>query len=192
MRTFGCSVLALAIALAGSQAFAANHPFSKTSGPSPDGSGAQVVVAGAQLDAHTLAVIDREVRETYQRLHPDRGSYMVLFGVNAEGKVEATALPYAVHGQGPVTQATGPQPPTPPPPPGGSVPVYVNRVDLHVVNYNGWNRDTSYGRDVTPSQNGGWTTGPWGDPIDDHVYQSPGGGRTGCGGTGERPCPQQQ
>ncbi len=165
----------------------ANQSFSKTSGPSPDGAGAQVVMAGVQLDARTLNSIGREVRDTYTLLHPDHGSYRVLYGVNAEGKIEATALPYAVAGPGPSTQATGPQPPTPPPPQ-GSVPEYVKSIDLHAVNVNGWNRDTSYVRDITPNPHGGWIPGPWGDPIDDHVYETPGGGGNGgCGGTGQRP-----
>jgi len=150
MRTIGYGVLTLAIAVAGSQAFAANRSFSTSSGPSPAGRRVQVVLIGTELDARTLDAIDREVREIYALLHPGHRSYRVRFGVDAEGKIEATALPYTVAGQGPSTQATGPQPP----PPGGTVPDYGSRVDLHIVNFNGSNRDTSYGRDVAPDRHG--------------------------------------
>jgi hypothetical protein len=131
MRAHRSSVLVFAIALGGSHALAANPTFLKTVGPTPDGRGARVVLAGGQLDARTIALVDREVREAYEQLHPHHGSYRVMFGINAEGNVEATALPYAVAGERPSTQAPGAQPPTSPSP--SEVPDYADHVDPRVV-----------------------------------------------------------
>ena len=198
MNYFVRNVIAATIALVVSQATAAAEPFSKKSGPTPDGSGAQVVAAGMVLDERAAASLEREALDTFERLHPEQNSTVVWIGTNSLGRIEVTALPYDAMGHGNSTQAgTGPQPPTPPPPPGApGTPDYVSRVDYHIVNYNGWNRDTSYSRTVAPNPNGaGFVNGPWGDPIDDHVYPAPGGGgggNTGCGGTGQRPCPKEQ
>jgi len=98
-------VLLLGTALGATSAFAASPVFLKTVGPTPDGKGARVVLAGNQRDAQTIARLDREVREAYDQLHPQHGSYMVTFGINAEGNLEATALPYAVAGERPATEA---------------------------------------------------------------------------------------
>jgi len=109
MRTRRALVLLLVAALGATSAFAASPAFLKTVGPTPDGKGARVVLAGNQRDAQTIARLDREVREAYDQLHPQHGSYMVTFGINAEGNTEATALPYAVEGERPSMQVTSPE-----------------------------------------------------------------------------------
>jgi len=109
MYTCRSTVLLLNVALGATSALAASPAFLKTIGPTPDGKGARVVLAGSQRNAQTIARLDREVREAYDQLHPQHGSYMVTFGINAEGNIEAAALPYVAEGKGPPTQVTGPE-----------------------------------------------------------------------------------
>ncbi len=168
----------------------------RMTGYSPDGTGAQIIVSSTSamtLDAQTATTLKQDVMEEFLKLHPQQ-STTVQIGQDADGRIVATAVPYAVPSGGQTTTGggTGPQPPTPPPPGIDQVPDFLAGVDYHVVNYNGWNRDTSYSRTVTPlPNNGGWSTGPWGDAAD-HVYPTPGGGggANACGASGQRPCPQ--
>lgn len=184
------AVFAAAMALTIGQACATDASITKTTGFTADGRGAQIVVypaTGMIFDAKATALLMQEAIDAYAKLHPDQGgSTVVSVGQQADGRIEATVLPYAV-APGQTTSTTGSEPPTPDPPP--SNPNGVTRVDLHSVNYNGWNRDTSYRRNRSTSPSGGDSYSDW-DKISDNLYVSPGGGGPDCHAHGN--CPAQQ
>lgn len=189
------ALLAVAMGLAIGQACAADASFTKTTGFTKDGRGAQIVVyptAGMTLDAKATAMLAQEALDAYANLHPhQQGSTVVSFGQQADGRIEATVLPYAVPSSGMTTDALGEKPPTPDAPP--SNPNGVTRVDYHIVNYNGWNRDTSFRRNRTTGPSGGDTYSDW-VGYSDSVYESPtsgaGGGGPNCHEHGN--CPAEQ
>lgn len=84
------------------------------------------------------------------------------------------------------TAPAGPPPPMPPSPVPGSVPSKLNQV-IYQGHQNGYTRNTTYDRNVAPDPDGGYTDSDWWLGSDTVTY---GGGSTGCGDSGERPCPQ--
>ncbi|MEO5560100.1 MAG: hypothetical protein ABIO49_09610 [Dokdonella sp.] len=188
------ALLAVAMGLAVGQACATDASFTKTTGFTTDGRGAQIVVypaAGMTFDAKATAMLAQEALDAYANLHPEhQGSTVVSIGQQADGRIEATVLPYAVP-PGQTTSTTGSEPPTPEPPP--SNPNGVTRIDYHITNYNGWNRDTSYRRDRSTGPSGGDVYGDW-SKTSDNLYESPtsgaGGGGPNCHAHGN--CPAEQ
>jgi hypothetical protein len=73
---------------------------------------------------------------------------------------------------------TGTLPSTPTPPAAGSVRPYVNRVD-YMTDTHGWNRDTVYTRDVTPTASG-FEDGAWVLEHDNLTRGRASGGRGKC------------
>jgi len=98
---------------------------------------------------------------------------------NANGSVVATAEHWN-GGDGAIgldSTPPGPPPPEPPPPPAGTPPG-VGSVS-YVEHLNGYTRNTTYSRDVTPDpgSTSGYDDGPWYPSFDQYQYD--GGGGTG-------------
>jgi len=146
------------------------------------------IVVTAFGSSATDSSIIKEAVQRFAATAPSAGIRTLLVH-NSDSSVVATAERWSDGDETVESGPTGPAPGTPPPPASGTVPPSVGNVN-YTTHLNGYTRDTTYTRDVTPDPNadGGFDDGAWYVTKDDLEFTG-GGGNGPCKPDAPANCP---